>query len=261
MKSRRLLSGYSACPISRKTTAHTNARWTWQPLMILASEGGGGIPRASWLERLATSESSGLVWRWASTVEGQGALIPCIGLQLPNMCAYVGIHPYTRTHTHTHTHLHMCATDTDTHAHNEKTKISSWEDEITNFIKSPPFRTCPFCGYAFKWEGCTGVYARYVGLEKNTPVNVWVVSWTNPFLHKIPFVWKKNGRQTNDGCLDWGIWKTFSCGWTERGCRFKGNNRQYLLSLRKLTFSSLLGFGKFVCILYQSWSSQERETT
>lgn len=98
-------------------------------------------------------------------------------------------------------------------------------------------------------------------LKKNIPVNIWVMIWTNPFLHKIPFVWKKDGWQTNDGCLDWGIWKIFPCGWTERGCRFKEGNRQYLLSLRKLTFSSLLGFGKFACILYQSWSSQEREAT
>lgn len=175
---------------------------------------------------------------------------------------YVCICGHAPIYTYAHIHICTCMPQTQIHMHTmKKQKFPHERMKLPTSLNCHPSEPVHFVAVPSNERDAQAFMPDTLVLKKTHP---WMFeSWAEPtpFFIKYPLFEKKNGWQTNDGCLDWGIWKTFSCGWTEQGCRFKESNRQYLLSLRKLTFSSLLGFGKFVCILYQSWSSQERETT
>lgn len=92
-------------------------RWRW----------GGGVLRASWLERSAISMHSGLIARPCFN-DQRGRVIKNDSWHQPRAFRHTHVHTCTRAHTHTHTHpwcKHTHMYRHITHAGNGKSKAES----------------------------------------------------------------------------------------------------------------------------------------
>ena len=76
-------------------------------------------------------------------------------------------------------------------------------------------------------------YNDFLFLRKSICVIIWVVNWTQHFIHEIYFFFLKEGK-TQYGYSDLGIWQTFSQKQVKWVYHFGENN--YLMPMIQLKF-------------------------